>query len=41
LYGHLEIIKFLIALYKQENNTDYLEILNQYPNIKSKIITLP
>ena len=39
--GHLEVVKFLITLYKQENNTNYLEILNQYPNIKSKIITLP
>ena len=38
---NLGVIKFLITLYKQENNNEYIEILNRYPDIKSQIITLP
>ena len=33
VYGQLEVVKFLITLYEQENNTQYLEILVQYPNL--------
>jgi len=35
-FGRFKIIKFLITIYKQENNTSYIEILNKYPNIRLK-----
>jgi len=33
----LQFIEFLITIYKQENNNKYLEILDQYPHIKSQL----